>query len=79
MGVRARVADWPPRSKESSGDCRHFPPPSQSAFKPFHRRLVPHAKDSQFQEGFLGIPLRQRSSSEVTLSECDPEEIPEAR
>ncbi|NXO70382.1 SI1L3 protein, partial [Phainopepla nitens] len=28
---------------------------------------------------FPGAPLRQRSSSEVTLSECDPEEIPESR
>ncbi|NXE71317.1 SI1L3 protein, partial [Calcarius ornatus] len=78
MGVRARVAEWPPRSKEYSGSSRHFPP-SQSSFKPFHRRLIPHFKDLEFQEGFLGIPLRQRSSSEVTLSECDPEEIPEIR
>ncbi|NXV56789.1 SI1L3 protein, partial [Molothrus ater] len=78
MGVRARVAEWPPRSKEYSGNSRHFQP-SQSSFKPFHRRLIPHLKDLEFQEGFLGIPLRQRSSSEVTLSECDPEEIPEIR
>ncbi|NXF28317.1 SI1L3 protein, partial [Rhodinocichla rosea] len=78
MGVRARVAEWPPRSKECSGNSRNFPP-SQSSFKPFHRRLIPHLKDLEFQEGFLGIPLRQRSSSEVTLSECDPEEIPEIR
>ncbi|NXR88068.1 SI1L3 protein, partial [Hypocryptadius cinnamomeus] len=78
MGVRARVAEWPPRSKEPSGNPRHFPP-SQASFKPFHRRLIPHSKDVEFQEGFLGIPLRQRSSSEVTLSECDPEEIPEIR
>ncbi|NWZ18170.1 SI1L3 protein, partial [Agelaius phoeniceus] len=78
MGVRARVAEWPPRSKEYSGNSRHFQP-SQSSFKPFHRRLMPHLKDLEFQEGFLGIPLRQRSSSEVTLSECDPDEIPEIR
>ncbi|NWR26394.1 SI1L3 protein, partial [Emberiza fucata] len=78
MGVRAHVAEWPPRSKEYSGNSRNFPP-SQSSFKPFHRRLIPHWKDLEFQEGFLGIPLRQRSSSEVTLSECDPEEIPEIR
>ncbi|NXI20264.1 SI1L3 protein, partial [Irena cyanogastra] len=83
MGVRARVAEWPPRAKDardSPGDSRSFPP-SQSAFKPFHRRLLAphHSKDVEFQEGFAGIPLRQRSSSEVTLSECDPEEIPEIR
>ncbi|NWZ00027.1 SI1L3 protein, partial [Loxia curvirostra] len=78
MGVRARVAEWPPRSKEPSGNSFHFPP-SQSSFKPFQRRLIPHFKDLEFQEGFLGIPLRQRSSSEVTLSECDVEETPEIR
>ncbi|NWT77383.1 SI1L3 protein, partial [Prunella himalayana] len=74
MGVRARVAEWPPRSKESPGNSRNFPPS-----KPFHRSFTPHSKQVEFQEGFLGIPLRQRSSSEVTLSECDPEEIPETR
>lgn len=81
MGVRARVAEWPPRSrdpKDSPGNPRGF---GQSPFK-LHRlarRPVQHSKDVEFQEGFLGIPLRQRSSSEVTLSECDAEEAPESR
>ncbi|NXU34352.1 SI1L3 protein, partial [Drymodes brunneopygia] len=86
MGVRARVAEWPPRSKESSkdspGNSRNFPA-APSGFKALHHRLArraaPHAKDPEFQEVFPGMPLRQRSSSEVTLSECDAEEAPEKR
>ncbi|NXM64375.1 SI1L3 protein, partial [Illadopsis cleaveri] len=87
MGVRARVAEWPPRSKipKNSGKSPIFPSSSSSfpsQFKPLHRltrRPHQNSKEVEFQEGFLGIPLRQRSSSEVTLSECDPEEIPEIR
>ncbi|NXI24060.1 SI1L3 protein, partial [Sterrhoptilus dennistouni] len=81
MGVRARVAEWPPRSKTPKNPPKKsqiFPFSSQS--KPSHRlTLKPHQnpKEIEFQEGFLGVTLRQRSSSEVTLSECDPEEIPE--
>ncbi|NXH58767.1 SI1L3 protein, partial [Rhabdornis inornatus] len=78
MGVRARVAEWPPRSKDSKENSRNF---TQSAFKPFPRlprRPVQHSKDVEFQE-FPGIALRQRSSSEATLSECDAEETPESR
>ncbi|NWI47077.1 SI1L3 protein, partial [Picathartes gymnocephalus] len=85
MGVRARVAEWPPRGKDpkdSPGDSRHFPG-AQSAFKGLQHRLarraLPHSKEAEFQEGLPGAPLRQRSSSEVTLSECDPEETPESR
>ncbi|NWT63056.1 SI1L3 protein, partial [Erythrocercus mccallii] len=85
MGVRARVAEWPPRakdSKDSPGNFRRFPD-GQSPFKPLHRlarRPLPHSKEVEFQEGFpAATPLRQRSSSEVTLSECDPEEMPEIR
>ncbi|NWZ74667.1 SI1L3 protein, partial [Acrocephalus arundinaceus] len=78
MGVRARVAEWPPRSK----DPKESPKNSQNSnFKPF-RRPPAHSKDVEFRQGFLGIsgmPLRQRSSSEVTLSECDPEESAEMR
>ncbi|NWH88897.1 SI1L3 protein, partial [Aegithalos caudatus] len=73
MGVRARVAEWPPRSKDPPGDSRHF----QSLQTP--RRPLPHSKEAEFRVGFPATPLRQRSSSEVTLSECDPEEIPEIR
>ncbi|NWS91845.1 SI1L3 protein, partial [Toxostoma redivivum] len=78
MGVRARVAEWPPRSKDPKETSRNFP---QSAFKPLHRlrRPLQHSKELlEFQE-FPGIALRQRSSSEVTLSECDGEETPESR
>ncbi|NXR29775.1 SI1L3 protein, partial [Cinclus mexicanus] len=77
MGVRARVAEWPPRAKASdgsAGNSRDFRPLHRSA-----RRAGRRCKDAEFQAGFSGIPLRQRSSSEATLSECDPEETPEAR
>ncbi|NXU06114.1 SI1L3 protein, partial [Buphagus erythrorhynchus] len=82
MGVRARVAEWPPRSKDSQENSRNS---NQSAFKALHRlarRPLQHSKDvefQEFQEGFPGMALRQRSSSEVTLSECDGEEAPEKR
>ncbi|NWS36454.1 SI1L3 protein, partial [Polioptila caerulea] len=72
MGVRARVAEWPPRGpepKDPSGSSRNFPPPPS-------RRPSRDAKSAEFPPG--SAPLRQRSSSEVTLSECDPEENPEA-
>ncbi|XP_062368427.1 LOW QUALITY PROTEIN: signal-induced proliferation-associated 1-like protein 3 [Cinclus cinclus] len=77
MGVRARVAEWPPRAKVSDGSAGN-----SGDFRPFHRsarRAGRRCKDAEFQAGFSGIPLRQRSSSEATLSECDPEETPEAR
>ncbi|NXS90480.1 SI1L3 protein, partial [Erpornis zantholeuca] len=96
MGVRARVAEWPPRSKDpkdsssspspspSSSSSRNVSTPSQplSGFKALHRLARRRSKDVEFQEGWPGratAPLRQRSSSEVTLSECDPEEAPECR
>ncbi|NXA98856.1 SI1L3 protein, partial [Melanocharis versteri] len=82
MGVRARVAEWPPRSKDSkdsTANSRNFPG-APSGFKAFHQRLarrpIPSCKEAEFPPGFPGM---QRSSSEVTLSECDPEEIPEFR
>ncbi|NWY22977.1 SI1L3 protein, partial [Aphelocoma coerulescens] len=95
MGVRARVAEWPPRSKDSKdskdspASSRHFPSAQPLAavpgFKALHRLARRRSKDVEFQEGFLGTaatattPLRQRSSSEVTLSECDAEENSESR
>ncbi|NXB14649.1 SI1L3 protein, partial [Rhagologus leucostigma] len=89
MGVRARVAEWPPRgkdSKDSSAPSRNFPAGQPSAgvpgFKALHRLARRRSKEAEFQEGWPGTPgtpLRQRSSSEVTLSECDPEESPEPR
>ncbi|NXO07606.1 SI1L3 protein, partial [Oriolus oriolus] len=90
MGVRARVAEWPPRGKDSkdsplSAPSRNFPTPQPLSgvpgFKALHRLARRRcSKDVEFQEGWPGTPaapLRQRSSSEVTLSECDAEETPE--
>ncbi|NXY20590.1 SI1L3 protein, partial [Atrichornis clamosus] len=94
MGVRARVAEWPPRSKDSAAGNRDpagfraFPGGQQpsagvSGFKALHRLARRRSKDVEFQEGWPrspGLaPLRHRSSSEVTLSECDPEEPAEQR
>ncbi|NWU12458.1 SI1L3 protein, partial [Cephalopterus ornatus] len=105
MGVRARVAEWPPRrdtaattakdsgtSREAPAnrDGRAFPGGQQplagvSGFKALHRLARRRSKDVEFQEGWprspaRGLaPLRHRSSSEVTLSECDPEEPVEPR
>ncbi|NWH42608.1 SI1L3 protein, partial [Fregata magnificens] len=56
-----------------------------SGFKALHRLARRRSKDVEFQEGWprspaRGLaPLRHRSSSEVTLSECDPEEPAEPR
>ncbi|NWW42076.1 SI1L3 protein, partial [Panurus biarmicus] len=82
MGVRARVAEWPPRSKDSEdspGRSRRRPAAQSSSKASQRPPRRPHAKELEFQEGFPAAPLRQRSSSEVTLSECDAEETPEAR
>ncbi|XP_052055636.1 LOW QUALITY PROTEIN: signal-induced proliferation-associated 1-like protein 3 [Apodemus sylvaticus] len=107
MGVRARVADWPPKRdalREQSN-----PSPSQdtdgvkttkvahsmrslqngqlpsstpvsSGSRAFHRLSRRRSKDVEFQDGWprspgrAFLPLRHRSSSEITLSECDVEE-----
>ncbi|NXO28015.1 SI1L3 protein, partial [Cisticola juncidis] len=76
MGVRARVAEWPPRIGTERRDFGDFGDFGQSSFKSRRR-----AKDGQFHEAPAATPapLRQRSSSEVTLSECDPDEAPENR
>ncbi|NXQ90793.1 SI1L3 protein, partial [Nyctibius grandis] len=102
MGVRARIADWPPKrdaTKEAPGGtnpCReatgnrdvsyyrgfggHQPLANVSGFKALHRLARRRSKDVEFQEGWPSCPtkglapLRHRSSSEVTLSECDAEE-----
>ncbi|NXK51842.1 SI1L3 protein, partial [Chauna torquata] len=56
-----------------------------SGFRALHRLARRRSKDVEFQEGWPRspgrglVPLRHRSSSEVTLSECDPEEAAEAR
>ncbi|XP_051632630.1 LOW QUALITY PROTEIN: signal-induced proliferation-associated 1-like protein 3, partial [Manacus candei] len=111
MGVRARVAEWPPRRDANAAaanaakdpgagreapanwdgvGCRGLPGGQQPlaavpGFKALHRLARRRSKDVEFQEGWPRppargpAPLRHRSSSEVTLSECDPEEPAEPR
>ncbi|NXE17131.1 SI1L3 protein, partial [Lophotis ruficrista] len=104
MGVRARIADWPPKRdaakdspaaagpcREATGSrdaarCRGFAGGQQALGFPALQRLAwQRSKDVEFQEGWprspaRGLaPLRHRSSSEATLSECDPEEPAELR
>ncbi|NXF89130.1 SI1L3 protein, partial [Eubucco bourcierii] len=101
MGVRARIAEWPPK-RDTPKDTpsprdRNSPSGAHQAsgggggggggganaasFKALHRLARRRSKEVEFQDGWGGrcqqvAPLRQRSSSEVTLSECDPEEVP---
>ncbi|XP_030402534.1 signal-induced proliferation-associated 1-like protein 3 isoform X2 [Gopherus evgoodei] len=114
MGVRARIADWPPKRdalkdlatpspsrdmEASTGSHRTFlspkgfqngqqPPPTSlgpSGLRGLHRLSRRRSKDVEFQEGWprspgrAFIPLRNRSNSEMTLSECDLEETLEPR
>ncbi|XP_049757328.1 signal-induced proliferation-associated 1-like protein 3 isoform X2 [Elephas maximus indicus] len=118
MGVRARVADWPPKrealreqnnpspSQDADGtqaaqtaqvtQVPHStrsvqngqPPastPASSGSKAFHRLARRRSKDVEFQDGWprspgrAFLPLRHRSSSEITLSECDVDEAGEPR
>ncbi|KAL0972910.1 hypothetical protein UPYG_G00196320 [Umbra pygmaea] len=102
MGVRARIAEWPPRraqSRESllengQGSDQHDDVPSatlstasisdaglvRGGVARLPRR---RAKDAEFRGGDRGSPtgprafppLRQRSNSEVTLSEQDENEV----
>ncbi|NXK27702.1 SI1L3 protein, partial [Arenaria interpres] len=105
MGVRARIADWPPK-RDATKDptaCRdgaghrettpwrsspggHQALGGVTGFKALHRLARRRSKEVEFQEGWNRrspakalAPLRHRSSSEVTLSECDPEEGAESR
>lgn len=112
MGVRARVADWPPKrealreqnnpspSQDTDGvkatKVAHSmrsvqngqPPastPASSGSRAFHRLSRRRSKDVEFQDGWprspgrAFLPLRHRSSSEITLSECDVEDTGEPR
>ncbi|CAM5129187.1 unnamed protein product [Natator depressus] len=114
MGVRARIADWPPKRETlkdpaapsptrdmeaSTGISRTFlspkgfqngqqPPPTSlgsSGLRGLHRLSRRRSKDVEFQEGWprspgrAFVPLRNRSNSEITLSECDLEEALEPR
>ncbi|XP_066204428.1 signal-induced proliferation-associated 1-like protein 3 isoform X1 [Saccopteryx leptura] len=112
MGVRARVADWPPKrealreqsnpspSQDTDGTkatkvthsmrtIQNGQPPTNtlasSGSKAFYRLSRRRSKDVEFQDGWprspsrAFLPLRHRSSSEITLSECDMEDVGEAR
>ncbi|XP_026543532.1 signal-induced proliferation-associated 1-like protein 3 [Notechis scutatus] len=101
MGVRARIADWPPKREglkdpaapgaakapEAPGpmlwELQNGQPPREAAFssgpRPSRRLAWRRSKDTEFQDGWPHSPgraflaLRNRSNSEVTLSECDLE------
>ncbi|XP_059522675.1 signal-induced proliferation-associated 1-like protein 3 isoform X6 [Myotis daubentonii] len=112
MGVRARVADWPPKrealreqnnpspSQDTDGtkttkvahsmrSIQNGEPasntPASSGSRAFHRLSRRRSKDVEFQDGWprspgrAFLPLRHRSSSELTLSECDMEDMGEAK
>ncbi|XP_074872054.1 signal-induced proliferation-associated 1-like protein 3 isoform X3 [Carettochelys insculpta] len=114
MGVRARIADWPPKRETlkdlpapspsrdmeaSTGPSRTFlspkgcqsgqqlAPTSLGSLGPqsLQRLTRRRSKDVEFQEGWPRSPsrafgpLRNRSNSEITLSECDVEEALEPR
>ncbi|XP_064359158.1 signal-induced proliferation-associated 1-like protein 3 isoform X2 [Dromaius novaehollandiae] len=111
MGVRARIADWPPRreapkepaapspgreAEAAAGRDVAVPRGLQNGQQPgggggggglraLHRLARRRSKDVEFQEGWPRspgrgfAPLRHRSSSEITLSECDAEEPLEPR
>ncbi|KAL1769238.1 signal-induced proliferation-associated 1 3 isoform X1 [Sigmodon hispidus] len=106
MGVRARVADWPPKREALREQSNPSPSqdtdgvksakvahsmrnlqngqllsstPASSGSRAFHRLSRRRSKDVEFQDGWPRspgrsfLPLRHRSSSEITLSECDAE------
>ncbi|XP_015263142.1 PREDICTED: signal-induced proliferation-associated 1-like protein 3, partial [Gekko japonicus] len=104
MGVRARIADWPPkreglkdpappRDPEAPAPVpprgfQNGQPPGgavPSGFRGFQRLARRRSKDAEFQDSWLPsparglLPLRNRSSSEITLSECDLDEAFEPR
>uniref|UniRef100_A0A2K5SHL0 Signal induced proliferation associated 1 like 3 n=1 Tax=Cebus imitator TaxID=2715852 RepID=A0A2K5SHL0_CEBIM len=112
MGVRARVADWPPKREALREQSNPSPSqdtdgtkatkmahamrsiqngqlpvstPASSGSKAFHRLSRRRSKDVEFQDGWprspgrAFLPLRHRSSSEITLSECDAEDAGEPR
>ncbi|XP_025913030.1 signal-induced proliferation-associated 1-like protein 3, partial [Apteryx rowi] len=115
MGVRARIADWPPKreapkepaapspcrdAEAAAGRDAASPRGLQNGQQPagagssggggaglkaLHRLARRRSKDVEFQDGWprspsrAFAPLRHRSNSEITLSECDPEEQLEPR
>ncbi|XP_067316976.1 signal-induced proliferation-associated 1-like protein 3 [Anolis sagrei] len=104
MGVRARIADWPPKREgmKDPSTSRDLETPTSvprgfqngqfssgvtfsSGVRGFQRLVRRRSKDTEFQDGWPRspgrgfLPLRNRSSSEITLSECDMEETFEPR
>lgn len=96
MGVRARIADWPPRREQSRESLFENGQESNNSEEGFNQgkvaRVSPlrYSKDAEFRDGralrdvpgFQArsrnpgfAPLRQRSSSEITLSEQDETEV----
>ncbi|XP_066540504.1 signal-induced proliferation-associated 1-like protein 3 isoform X2 [Hoplias malabaricus] len=96
MGVRARIADWPPRrepSRESLLENGNFENGSNGEMGLARGgfRQMRRSKDAEFLDGGRSLrdipgspsrlrvpgfaPLRQRSNSEITLSEQDEAEI----
>ncbi|KAI1893229.1 hypothetical protein AGOR_G00121550 [Albula goreensis] len=69
MGVRARIAEWPPRREQSR----------ESLLENGHNGGGAEFRDGLGGSAFRAAPLRQRSSSEVTLSEQDEAEAAEGR
>lgn len=88
MGVRARIAEWPPKRDPAppAAAAAGAPSPDPARGRPSGLAAAQRrSKDAEFPEPRpLGAPrrppaqLRHRSSSEVTLSECEPEEGGEA-
>ncbi|KAJ8368987.1 hypothetical protein SKAU_G00090150 [Synaphobranchus kaupii] len=83
MGVRARIAEWPPRREQSRESLLENGHGAGAGLVRGGAARLPHrrSRDTEFRDGlgggagagaaFRGAPLRQRSSSEVTLSEQD--------
>ncbi|XP_066494578.1 signal-induced proliferation-associated 1-like protein 3 [Tiliqua scincoides] len=106
MGVRARIADWPPKREgpkdpAAPSTSRDLETPGSgpwgvqngqlpsgaapSGVRGFQRLARRRSKDAEFQDGWPRSPgrgflsLRNRSSSEITLGDCDSEEAFEPR
>ncbi|KAG9342139.1 hypothetical protein JZ751_017139 [Albula glossodonta] len=86
MGVRARIAEWPPRREQSRESLLENGHNGGAGLVRGGVARLPHrrSRDAEFRDGlggsaFRAAPLRQRSSSEVTLSEQDEAEAAEGR
>uniref|UniRef100_A0A8C6V1F2 Signal-induced proliferation-associated 1 like 1 n=1 Tax=Neogobius melanostomus TaxID=47308 RepID=A0A8C6V1F2_9GOBI len=80
MGVRARVADWPPRKDGGSGGvCPQDSSMLRNIQNTLKNKMHSKSKDNRFlsPDGYMGSPrkgirrIRQRSNSDITISELD--------